>query len=72
MLSGADCVAQTRQLRFPMLHSWTESMGLSSGIPPFLQMTANTAAVTLFSMSKAWKRSMSAHKVGPGMLGMAS
>jgi hypothetical protein len=43
-----------------------------SGIPSFLQMTANTAAVTLFSMSKAWKRSISAHKVGPGMLGMAS
>jgi hypothetical protein len=28
--------------------------------------------VTLFSMNEAWKRCMSADRVGSGMLGMAS
>lgn len=36
------------------------------------QPTASTAAVTLLSLSKSWKRSMSAHKFGSGMLGIAS
>ncbi len=40
--------------------------------PLIYQTTENTAAVTLFSKNKAWKRSMSAHNVGSGMLGIAS
>ena len=40
--------------------------------PLIYQTTENTAATTLFSMNKAWKRCMSADRVGSGMFGMAS
>ena len=50
-----------------------ENRGISSGKggrlkhPLIFQPTASTAAVTLLSLSKSWKRSMSAHKFGSGM-----
>ncbi|MBU3890946.1 transposase [Methylosinus sp. KRF6] len=49
-----------------------EPQEASSSIPSFSHPTASTAAVTLFSESAAWKRSMSAVKSFSGMLGIAS